>query len=865
MIKSILLLLVLTYFDAFAVVTLLSPANNYDCQDPASVIFSWQPYSQNVQSYQLKVSRFQNLSNPVVDTGGFTSTNVVITLPSGGEVRYYWRVTAIISLNPLVFDTSEVWTFTTMPNPPNTVSPSTNATCQPLRLNFRWSTINNQLTYRLQVATNPLFFNLVKDTIVFTNQATLTLPNYNTKYYWRVLGTTNYNCTTHYSKVDSFRTNRIPPTLLQPSRNATSIWGPVTFVWEVPDNANTYNLQITTDSTFSLILHDEITNSKSFTKQINDFNTVLYWRVKAVYSDCETDFSEVRRFRTAYDKPQDLSPANDTSCFPNQVNFAWGGVSGASSYRLQVSLGREFRLDSLVVDTLLNRRSFSYYFDKSLQYYTWRVRAEDKTNSGLWSDTFRFQTTFAPPKIVSPPNTSETSVSVVFKWKIDQPRATFEFQVSDTSDFRDFRRIIFDYKGLSTDSIALKMPRFNKKYFWRVRASDAFCISSWSATSWFKTKLQAPVNTFPPNNSTKLPLRVQFEWEKPEGATNYQIQVSPDPQFRNIEFGLNGILTNSVVISGLEPVTKYFWRVRALNDDDTSRWSNVFNFTTGPNPLEIPVLYYPTNNASEQPTTLRFVWSKIPRATYYELQLSNDLNFHTIVHQIKNITDTSYVISNLSTYTDYFWRVQAYNDSTTSLWSAIWRFRTVPPVPQGPVLLIQPYNETTGLGTVVTLYWTSIQYSYYYHLQVSKEDPDFKKTNLVVDDSVLINHYRYITDLEYNKKYYWHVRAYNSAGSTPWSDTWWFKTMVSDVEEIQTPYLFSFNEITKTLLIHIPKENCNSANIEIFDLLGNRWVRKDFVNSANIFEVSCSNLPNGAYIVRFYLGGKYLHTLINIY
>ncbi len=830
---------------AYSIVNLVSPMNNFRCQD-YSVEFIWEPYPGGVRSYALRVSRYQDLSNPILDTSNLTTTSVIVNLP-GANVQYYWQVKAIINPNPLVIDSSEIWTFTTMPYPPSTIEPQSNSNCHPLTVRFRWSPVNDARSYRVQISKTEWFLNILKDTVVTTTQADIKLPNWDTKYYWRVSATTNYGCTTYYSIVDSFKTNRTPPTLLEPADSITSIWGPINFAWNVPAIANVYNLQISTQSDFSIILYDEITSNPSLVKFINYYNTRFYWRVKAVYNDCETEFSKTRTFLTAYEPPTNLYPPNDTFCVSNLITFSWGRVNGATTYRLQVSQSDTFDLNRIVIDTLVTSRQFTHYFDKSLQYYTWRVRAEDPGNTGLWSDTSRFQTTFAPPKHINPSNGQETSVTVKLAWKRDIPFSTFELQVSDTNNFNLLQHRIYDLSGLTTDTFTIKLPHFNRKYWWRLRASDAYCKSDWSAPTYFLTKLQKPNLISPPNNAKKQPLKITFEWDKPEGWETFEIIISKDVDFRKIKTGRYGIVTNSVTISEFEPSTQYYWKVRAINKEDTSRWSDVFSFTTGPKSLEVPNLLYPLNNSDNLPLTFSFTWSNVPNSKYYQLQIAKDLQFNNIIEDIVNIPDTSYLISNLEVMTEYFWRVLAYNDSASSPWSNIWRFRTQPPLPNGPVYLSIPPNESMGTNVSLSLIWSPVQYAEFYHLQVATEE-DFTQAGIVLDDSNLIQPQKYLTSLQYDTKYFWRVRAYNSAGSTPWSDTWWFKTMVSVVEDGNTLFLVSYNPIENSIQISANNE-LNFAKIQVFDTYGREIFVGSFDNRLNAISLPCHKLSHGLYMI----------------
>lgn len=836
---------------------LSSPANNEPCQDN-DVIFIWEAVP-NALSYSIKISRYSDLSNPFLDSSGITTTQVQKTVP-GYSVRYYWQVKAIISISPLRVDSSQVWNFTTVTSAPILSQPSSNATCQPLALTFQWSNINNGVGYRIQISTTYSFASVVKDTSVSATSVSLKVSNYYTKYYWRVSGQTSEGCVTRWSAIDSFKTNRTPPTLVSPSNGQSSLYGNVTFQWSANPGATQYVLQITTDSTFSVVLDESVVTTTSTIKTLNYNNTTLFWRVMANYSDCQTDWSEVWRFRTMYALPDLLQPINDTTCVSNTVNFRWSSVNGSAQYRIQVFEG-DIDAQNKVVDSLVKSTSFTYYFPKSLQYYSWRVRAEDTTNTGLWSDTFRFQTTFASPKHLSPANGTQTAISVVFKWSVDYPLSYFRIQVSTTPDFRDFRDYVFDIKDLAKDSIVLKMPNYFKKYYWRVKVYDINCQSDWSTPTEFTTILFPPTLTYPPNNATKMPLNFTCEWQKPVGAESYDFQLSKNMQFSPLVYGRVGLTTTALLVQDLEPNTTYYWRVKAKNSEGESQWSTSFSFTTTSNPLQIPNLIAPANNSIEQPVNVYFVWASVPRANYYELQLSEVSNFSSLLKSFKNIIDTAYFVSNLQNNKEYFWRVQAYNDSTSSAWSSVWRFVTQPPAPTQMVQLLSPAKEYVGTELALTLSWSEIPYAYYYHLQLAK-DETFASNSIVIDDSALTKNSRYINNLEYNTTYYWHVRAYNSAGSTPWSETWWFKTIVTSIEDSKNihsvPILIFFDPLYRQMSIRVLDNgiSLDNARVELFDANGKIVYRNEYESLIKEITIPVDNLASGVYFIRLILNNS---------
>lgn len=845
---KILLLLFLSYYSSSAL-NLVAPANNFQCQDP-DVTFIWEA-NPSALSYSIRVSLYPDLSSPVFDSSNITTTQIQKKF-NGFGTRYYWQVTAILNLMPLQVDTSSIWNFTTVTSPPLLISPSSNATCQPLTIQFRWSNVNNGISYRIQVATNSLFLTIIRDTTVITTSTSIKIPNYDTKYYWRVQARTNEGCTTAWSIVDSFRTNRVPPTPTAPANYSTGHYGSVNLTWSSPTTAPRYEVQITNDSTFSIVMFDELVTTNSYTFSIADYNYTYFWRVKSIYNDCETDWSQVWRFRTAYSKPENLSPPNDSFCVQNNVTFTWDSVPGASNYRVQISEGSTFNDQNLIVDTLIARRTLTYFLPKSLQDYSWRVRAEYSGNSGLWSDTIRFQTSFAPPVHISPRSGDTTSISVVFRWQTDIPMSYVRIQVSDTSDFRFLNRIKHDIKDIRSDSVVLEMPRFFRKYYWRLQVSDTYCYSDWSTPQMFVTTLLPPTLLAPLNNAKKQPLSIDFQWSRVEGALTYEIQISKDPNFSTIYTGRSGLVTNVVTIKELQPSTTFYWRVKAKNDEGESKWSVVYSFRTAPSQLDQPNLVFPENDQHDIPTNATLVWNAVPGAKYYSIQVTKTFGFYNIDIEVNNIADTFFVAQNLDNQTEYFWRVQAYNDSADSPWSSVRRFTTLPQAPDKPVQLLSPAKGLTGANTSLSFYWEAIPNVFYYQFQLATSDM-FEPNTLVVNDSVVPINSKYVAGLDLGKTYYWHVRGYNTAGISPWSETWWFTTLVTGVVEASNRIaLVLFNPNTKNLEVRFDNKSTETqiVRFSLLDFSGRKVFQQTFERLPEFVNFDCSGLSAGVYFLR---------------
>jgi hypothetical protein len=90
----------------------------------------------------------------------------------------------------------------------------------------------------------------------------------------------------------------------------------------------------------------------------------------------------------------------------------------------------------------------------------------------------------------------------------------------------------------------------------------------------------------------------------------------------------------------------------------------------------IPALIYPFNNFVTGYDTVNLSWNNSIEAITYELGVSTDTNFITIILDSATISDTTFILNNLTEGTNYFWHVKATNATGTSKWSEVRKFST---------------------------------------------------------------------------------------------------------------------------------------------------------------------------------------------
>jgi hypothetical protein len=171
--------------------------NNFFTADGATDVsrlpfIAWTP-SQNADNYRLVVADNPNFLNPVLNRivvgNGYTFVSYL-----DSNTTYYWKVEAInnqASAWSATYSFSTVTESSTAPDPPNLTSPADGATGVPLQPDVTWDAANNATSYRLYVAEDPTFTNLVFDNDVGSDThydfSQIVSPfNRGITYYWRV-------------------------------------------------------------------------------------------------------------------------------------------------------------------------------------------------------------------------------------------------------------------------------------------------------------------------------------------------------------------------------------------------------------------------------------------------------------------------------------------------------------------------------------------------------------------------------------------------------------------------------------------------------------------------------------------------------
>lgn len=372
-------------------------------------------------------------------------------------------------------------------------------------------------------------------------------------------------------------------------------------------------------------------------------------------------------------KPVLLMPENNSSEIPLTTNLKWGPGKDAQSYTLQVSTDKLFS-DFMINRSGLKSRSKQITELKSNTVYFWRVHSKNLFGYSRWSDVFSFKTVSPPttPELISPTDLEkDISLSPTLSWQKIENADSYSMQIS--SD-KKFSNLIFNQQGLKETSQLISGLNYFSTYYWRVKATNAYGTSDWSNVWSYSTTgipPAKPVLITPTSGTMNSPISTQVNWSESIHASSYNLQVSEDSSFASLTLNQNEIAATNWIIIGLTNWTKYYWRVSSINNYGRSDWSETWSFSTI---ISVPAQMNPLNDVTGISITPTLNWDTVNGASSYTLQVSSDSAFSNIVFSKSDISTTSQEVSDLNSFTKYYWRVLAENDFGSSGWSNIWAF-----------------------------------------------------------------------------------------------------------------------------------------------------------------------------------------------
>lgn len=665
---------------------LLSPSNN--STGPISYL-RCQNYGAGL-NYQFETDTAANFSSPLKGLKILSTSQLEDTILFNYGRRIFWRARCFSNLGD-TFAWSPIWTYT-MHTAPTLNGSLGVAIIDPLFLpNWANAGVSKII---LQVDTSNLFNTInFEEREITAGRISDTLKDlmFGKDYFYRIKLSYGLNQTpwsvTRQIRVKSNIGSASPG-------NGSIINGlTVSFNWTTMSGVR-FKAELFNDSAQTQLLRDTLISTNNFAANHPlQLNKWYRWRIRAFHAKDTTQW-QVANFRTYTGMLNLGAPSNNATNINVRPRFSFRKQTWGTSHVMEIDTGTSFGSTPSsyyikVIDSFNYDGSFFHYIDTVLRYnqkYVWRVYAiKDSVEA---EPTQRNFTTIAAPSNYFPQNNyigvgTQTNALITgiigskwVTWELDTAKdfsSPHKFSGANAHKPNDF----------TPQYIEVLFPEdllFHARYYWRTKCINDLDTSNWSTTFNFTTT-QDMFLTSPVNGAVNQALSAKLEWSIQGSSQHlrYQYQISTDSSFTTspINTLAPSSSANTTVTGGY--ATTYYWRARAYNGIDTSRWSAISRFTTiNPPVIGVPSLLSPAANAKNipaEPVTLS--WSFTSNALEYEVVVSDEATFTNVIASGKTI-GTGSIFSGVQPNSRYYWRVRGLNGTAIGAWSGVRWFETAP-------------------------------------------------------------------------------------------------------------------------------------------------------------------------------------------
>jgi len=642
----------------------------YEKFAPRPVVHKWNKVTGASYSIQIATDTlFSNIitSGVQVDTS-FTFSNAL------ANTKYFWRVNAIVGLDPSAWTSRSYQTLIIAAN--NwLLKPDSISTINTLRPKFMWRK-QSEAAYRVLVANNVNLNNpVINENIVDTVLTSATYLDFNRQYFWNSSGISmgpSYNPSSTWT----FTTyNPILQHIVPPDASVTTVKPPL-LQWMGSEGITQFNLQVSTSPTFTsnVVVNESALGDTLYSTTTLLKNKQYHWRVQPVFGPKSGTWSTPWTFSVPDNNLKKVYPDSASSIGATTLALRWKGLEGANKYSVVLANNPQFSTPIVNSTNVID----SFYIVQNLQTntpYYWTVSAT--TDLGTVTSSVWTFTIVSKPELVQPADQTVNSPKLItFKWK--RPGGLNATSFLQLSDKQNFSTLIEDVPGVLDTAYVYDgtgILKQNTPYFWRVKLLIGQDTTLWSDTWTLKTKQLPTISQmYPDSNANGIPTDTILYWNQSVDVEGYNVRVSTSPTYTPTIVDrspqIDVLQTN---ITQLENNKKYYWQIRTRKDGEFSEWSNTWPFLTI---LAKPNLVQPLNEALIPPTAITLTWQTVAGSERYDLQVSKDSTFTTVIIDTMAIVPTLYEYKALEPETRYFWQVKSTSNINKGQWSGVRTFTT---------------------------------------------------------------------------------------------------------------------------------------------------------------------------------------------
>jgi len=418
------------------------------------------------------------------------------------------------------------------------------------------------------------------------------------------------------------------------------------------------------------------------------------------------------------------------------------------------------------------------------QFY-WKIKAWDIYSISTAGPVWHFQTNNLPNPPSNPnPSNGSTGISInaLLSWTCSDPDGdslSYDVYFGTSSS---------PPKVASNISATTYSPSMNygTLYYWKIKAWDINSGPTAGLVWHFQTNSlpYQPNNPTPSNGSTNVSINTDLSWTggdpDPGDTVTYDVYFGTSSNPSHVVYNQSGLSYNPP--GDLLYNTLYYWRIVAWDNHGASTAGSLWHFTTGPlqnYPPNVPSSPFPANGSTSVSVNVDLSWQggdpDSGDTVTYDVYFGTSSSPPIVVH---NQSSLIYDPGTLAYYTYYYWKIVAWDNHGASTAGPRWQFRTTyavnhpPYAPSNP----SPANGSTGVPVNSDLSWTGgdpdsgdfVTYDVYFgsSFPLTKIKSNISGTSCALDN------------LNYSKKYYWKVIAWDNHGNTNASALWSFTTIM---------------------------------------------------------------------------------------
>ena len=697
----------------------------------AAITLKWDAVT-GADSYQLKTDNAAPINVGTATT--YTHNGLA------ADSQHTYQVCAVNDGGSSTYSTP-VLTVRTQPNIP-VLPGNIKVTPKVTELVITWDKVTGAESYDIAVGANNQTIGTVAGTV---NTFTYTGLIPNTQYAIAVRAANTAGESDWSVPVSAKTLQAAPDTAPVLSGNATK--DAITLTWNAVNGADSYDLEITktADSTVTAVNDIAVTN---YSHTNLTPNTEYSYRVRAKNSGGEGIWSQPLVISTKPDVPS-VPQSISASSTSREISMIWDSVDTATGYEVEIMSGTN---DNQTVTDQVYGTTETSYTQTGLTpntEYQYRVRAKNEAGPGEWSEQNSIMTKESVPGIPTNIQTAITSNEITLSW--DETPYAESYDIEIMSEMDEEQTVTGEVYGIEDNMVHLTDTSYtfhglksNTEYQYRLRANNHVGEGDWSEPIVVTTGTNAPQT--PGNlNAEADSTKVTLTWDAVANATSYEVNADGTI----IDTGEETICVHT----NLEPNTEHKYKVRAVNGDGKSQWSEEQTITTY-------LLETPKNvqvNPESREITLH--WDEVAGATSYEVKINAE--------QTVTTTEPTYIHEGLTPNTMYSYRIRAIAIDGTSNWSEEIKTNTTELANEVPKKI-----AAVAGSTKITVMWESVLDADSYEVSIDGGE--------TIDVGTATNYVN--TTLTPGTEHRYRIRSRNIKGVSEWSNEIAVKTLAKAPE-----------------------------------------------------------------------------------